>query len=273
MARKNVEYTEYLYVWNITTNLPVTGDAANITLYKSQDGGAAAVTTNACAEVDAVNMKGVYKIVLTAAEMNYNSIAVAGSSTTANVQVNPVFLSTEDIKGDTISLLADTATLKSDTTDILVDTGAIISDVGDVYTDTQQISADTTTIISDVGDVYTDTQQIATDTTTIISDVGDVYTDTQQIISDVSDVKAEVDKVVVKLPASGLISNLNLDDVIDGAKLRTILGLMKARVLNKYLINSPASGDITFYKDDSSTVFARVNVTESGRTKTSYVDL
>jgi len=252
MARKNVEYTEYLYVWNITTNLPVTGDAANITLYKSQDGGAAAATTNACAEVDAVNMKGVYKIVLTAAEMNFNSIAVAGSSTTANVQVNPVFLSTEDIKGDTISLLADTATLKSNTTDILVDTGAIISDVGDVYTDTQQI---------------------ATDTTTIISDVGDVYTDTQQIISDVGDVKTEVDKVVVKLPASGLISNLNLDDVIDGAKLRTILGLMKARVLNKYLINSPASGDITFYKDDSSTFFARVNVTESGRTKTSYVDL
>lgn len=258
MARKNQSYTEYLYAWDIATNLPKTGDAANITVYTAKDGGSSGVSTNSVAEVDATNMPGIYSLLLTAAEMNGNSIAVAGTSVTAQVQVNPAFISTEDIKTDTLQLITDVGSVQTDTTQIISDVAAVKADTTQLLIDTTAIEADTTQLITDVGNVQTDTTQILADLA-VVDTVVDL-------------IKIDTSAIVAKLPA-GTISDLDLDDVVDGAKLRTIFGLMKARVLNRYLVNNPNTGDITFYQNDGVTFFARVNVTDVGRTLTSFVDL
>jgi hypothetical protein len=249
MSRKNQAYTEYIYVWDIATNLPKTGDAANITIYTAKDGGSSAVSTNSVAEVDATNMPGVYSLALTAAEMNGDSIAVAGVSSTAQVHVNSAFISTEDIKADTLQLITDVASVQTDTTQIISDVGSVQTGIGNI---TDNVA--NKTIIAEA------LKEIDVNAITAVS--GSIY----------SDIKTDTAAVVAKLPA-GIISDMSLNDVVDGAKVRTIFGLMKARVLNKYNINNPASGDITFFQNDDVTFFARVTVTSSGRTKTSFVDL
>lgn len=74
--------------WNVSTNLPVTGDSANHTLYWIKDGTLAAVT-NAPAEVSGAVFPGAYKIVLTAAEMTCWQGKLGGKSSTSNVQIMP----------------------------------------------------------------------------------------------------------------------------------------------------------------------------------------
>jgi hypothetical protein len=46
-------------------------------------------------EVDATNLKGIYKLALTASEMNHNYVTVGGISATANVAIIPVSIATE----------------------------------------------------------------------------------------------------------------------------------------------------------------------------------
>src|SRR6516225_5056289 len=81
----------YLLAVNTATNTPKTGDAANITANISKDGGRNAPTATANpTEIGG----GVYWQPLSQAETNCNEFAVAWASTTANVQIDPVFVST-----------------------------------------------------------------------------------------------------------------------------------------------------------------------------------
>lgn len=64
----------------------VTGDAANISASVIQDGTRSAAA-NAVAEVDATNAPGRYRLLLTQAETNYDSVDVAAISATSGVQV------------------------------------------------------------------------------------------------------------------------------------------------------------------------------------------
>src|ERR1035437_9737678 len=77
-----------VFAFDSTTNLPKTGDAANITAYESLDWGAVTVLGDTSAtEMDATNAKGYYLFDLTQAETNGNTIAFSAKTTTANIVV------------------------------------------------------------------------------------------------------------------------------------------------------------------------------------------
>jgi hypothetical protein len=58
-----------VYAFNPSTGAPVTGDAANMTMYISKDGAAAvALGTPTPTEIDATHMPGWYKVTLAQAE-------------------------------------------------------------------------------------------------------------------------------------------------------------------------------------------------------------
>jgi hypothetical protein len=94
MPLKGVALTVQYVAWDTGANAGKTGDAANHTLRLIKDG-AAASPANSPSEVDAANCPGVYKLALTAAEMNYGVITLAGKSSTSGVVIVPVTLTTE----------------------------------------------------------------------------------------------------------------------------------------------------------------------------------
>lgn len=75
-----------VYVFDSTTNLPKTGDAANLTAYRSLDGGSVTVLSDtSAAEMDSTNAKGYYLFTLTQAETNGDTILFTCKSSTANM--------------------------------------------------------------------------------------------------------------------------------------------------------------------------------------------
>jgi hypothetical protein len=88
------QYVLHFYAYD-STGAPKTGDASNITVRISKDGGALTATTNTPAEVDATNAPGVYRITLTATEMDANSILVVPKSSTSGVTCTAVNIITE----------------------------------------------------------------------------------------------------------------------------------------------------------------------------------
>lgn len=94
MALKNVTLTVEFMAWDTANSAGKTGDSGNFTLKVIKDGTSGAAT-NAAAEIDATNCPGLYKIVLTATEMNGNCICLHGKSSTANVVIIPVQITTD----------------------------------------------------------------------------------------------------------------------------------------------------------------------------------
>jgi hypothetical protein len=77
-----------VFAFDSTTNLPKTGDAANITAYVSKDFGAVTVLGDTTAtEADATNAKGYYIFDLTQAETNGDTLTFSAKSSTANIVV------------------------------------------------------------------------------------------------------------------------------------------------------------------------------------------
>lgn len=107
MPIKNQSIIINFVVWDTSANTGKTGDTSNLTLKLIQDGTAAS-PTNSPSEVDAIYAPGIYKITLTAGEMNYNSVTLAGISSTANCVVLPVNMVTD--RGNILSILEDTGT-------------------------------------------------------------------------------------------------------------------------------------------------------------------
>lgn len=94
MAIKNQQITVTYIAWDTYLNQPKTGDVGNHTLRVIKDGTAAA-PTNSASEVDSTNAPGVYKLTLSAAEMNYDTVVLAGKSSTAGVAIMPLTMITE----------------------------------------------------------------------------------------------------------------------------------------------------------------------------------
>src|SRR6516162_1890321 len=94
MAIRGVSITLQYLAFNVSTGAYVTGDVANHTLRWIKDGVSAA-PTNAAAEVDATNAPGAYKVTLVAAEMTCDTGMLHGKSSTANVIIIPVQVTTE----------------------------------------------------------------------------------------------------------------------------------------------------------------------------------
>lgn len=77
-----------VFAFDSTTNLPKTGDAANIAAYIAKDFGAVTQLGDTSAtEMDATNAKGFYLFDGTQAETNADMILVSGKSSTANIVV------------------------------------------------------------------------------------------------------------------------------------------------------------------------------------------
>jgi hypothetical protein len=95
MAIKNKALTILYTAWDIENNNGKTGDNDNHTLKIIKDG-TACIPTNTPTEVDAVNCPGIYKLLVTADEMNADSVSLCGKSSTTNVFIIPVQLTPED---------------------------------------------------------------------------------------------------------------------------------------------------------------------------------
>jgi len=77
-----------VFAFDSTTNLPKSGDAANITAYRSLDDGTVTVLGDTSAtEMDSTNAKGYYVFDLTQAETNGDKILFSGKSSTSNIVV------------------------------------------------------------------------------------------------------------------------------------------------------------------------------------------
>jgi hypothetical protein len=92
---KNVAGSIILTAYDFTTGALKSGDAANITGYVSIDGGATTVLgTSTPSEQNATNDKGGYKFTLAAGETNGDTLRYSGKSSTANVQVVAITVTT-----------------------------------------------------------------------------------------------------------------------------------------------------------------------------------
>jgi len=92
---KNQSYVANFLAWDTSANAPKTGDSGNFTMRLIQDGATPATPSNSVSEPDSTNCPGVYELVLTAGEMNYNSITLCGKSSTADVVIYPLIMHTE----------------------------------------------------------------------------------------------------------------------------------------------------------------------------------
>lgn len=85
---KNVAAKFIVFAFDATTNVPKTGDAANITAYVSKDYGTVTVLADTSAtEMDATNAPGYYLFDAAQGETNGDILLVSGKSATANIKV------------------------------------------------------------------------------------------------------------------------------------------------------------------------------------------
>lgn len=83
---KNTATTLIVYCWDATTGLPKTGDAANLTAYRTLDFGTVTVLGDtSAAELDSTNAKGFYKFDLTSGETNGDYNLYTCKSSTSNI--------------------------------------------------------------------------------------------------------------------------------------------------------------------------------------------
>ena len=111
---KGIAYIGLVTIWDDANNVPRTGETAlTLTMKVAQDSTDAGAT-NAPAEIDAVNLPGVYSLSVTAAEGTGNAVSIFGGSSTADTTVLPTELSTFTRVGSCLQLDAwDNWTLDS----------------------------------------------------------------------------------------------------------------------------------------------------------------
>lgn len=109
MPKRNSTYYATIYAIDVTTGEGKTGDAANISLFVSLDGGAPQPVTNTVVELSPVNAPGSYQVLLTASEMNAESIELTGYSSTPGINIYPKSFTTvmnanlTEVNGELIS--------------------------------------------------------------------------------------------------------------------------------------------------------------------------
>lgn len=85
---KNVASTFIVFAFDATTNVPKTGDAANLTAYVKIDAGSVTVLGDTSAtELDATTAPGYYVFDAAQAETNGDRLLVTGKSATSNIKV------------------------------------------------------------------------------------------------------------------------------------------------------------------------------------------
>lgn len=117
---KNVASQKVIFfAFDSTTNLPKTGDGANITPYVSKDYGTVTVLgTTTATELDSTNAKGYYSCVLTQAETNADTLMFTAKSSTANIVVigSPAVVMTNPVSFTSLTTAAIVTGVWTDTT-------------------------------------------------------------------------------------------------------------------------------------------------------------
>lgn len=94
-----------LYAFDSATNLPKTGDAANITAYVSKDNGTFTILADTSAtEFDATNAKGIYWFDLAQAETNADQLNFSAKSSTSGIVVIPRLIQTVPVNFTTLAI-------------------------------------------------------------------------------------------------------------------------------------------------------------------------
>lgn len=111
--RKNVaSQFVYFQVWNTSAAplVPRTGDAGNLSMFVALNGANEAASANSAAEVDATNLPGVYRLQLSQAESNADSVIVGGTSSTSDTSVDPIQVHTtiDTVDGLTLASFRET---------------------------------------------------------------------------------------------------------------------------------------------------------------------
>ena len=136
-----------VYAEDVTTLLPKTGDAANITAWIWQDyiSGAVVADTNPT-ELDATNAPGVYVFDVTQADTNGDIISLIAKSVTSNIQLKPVIIQTvpeefSDEKLATSAQLDNIANTGAAINKVVSSGNLVVGDEGITdYTDTQALN-------------------------------------------------------------------------------------------------------------------------------------
>ena len=96
-----------VYAYDTSADTPKTGDAANITIQISKDGGACAASNDTNpTELDSADAKGIYIFDLLQAESNCDLFIGSPVSSTGNIVIEPVIVYTTDIVTDVGTALA-----------------------------------------------------------------------------------------------------------------------------------------------------------------------
>jgi len=167
MAIKGVALTVVYYAWDAANNTFLTGDVANHTMRVVTDGTATAAD-NAPAEVE----NGAYKLLVSAAEMGGDFITVEGSSSTADIEIIPVSVATEQ------GVLATVAKTGADSDTLETLSGQV--DGASTHTAANVWTAGTRTLTSYgtlVADVAAAVWEIATSGLTTVGSIGKLLVD------------------------------------------------------------------------------------------------
>lgn len=160
---KNVASQKLIvYAFDSTTNLPKTGDAANLTAYVSKDYGTVTVLGDTSAtEMDSTNGKGYYLFDLTQGETNGDCLMFSCKSSTSNIVVIavPAVVFTVPPYFSTLGIASDGDLVKVNTLD------GHTAQTGDVYARVgapagASVSADIAAVKSQTAAIETDTQDI-----------------------------------------------------------------------------------------------------------------
>lgn len=250
---KNVASQFIVFAFDATTNVPKTGDAANITAYVAIDAGAVTVLGDTSAtEFDATNAPGYYWFTAAQAETNGDRLMVTAKSATANIKVlgAPAVIYTRPTTGwlaptvaaRTLDVSAggeagmDWANIGSPTTSVAL-TGTTIAV-------TQKVDVDTikTNPVVNAGTVTFPTTATLASTTNItagtITTVGTLTTYTGNT-PQTGDSFARIGAAGVSLTAVGLTGTQTFNNT--GTWTGNVVGTVST--LTTYTGNTPQTGD------------------------------
>lgn len=94
-----------VYAHDTISDQPKIGDAGNITVQISKDGGATAASTNSVAELDSTDAPGIYMLSLIQAETNADLMVISAISSTAGIQLVPIMIFTKVVTADIVSAI------------------------------------------------------------------------------------------------------------------------------------------------------------------------
>jgi len=154
-----IDWTLYV-IETADSGKPKTGDAANITLYRTLDGGTTTLIVGTVVEEDAANAKGLYRVPLTAAETNGDHAVYSGKSSTGDIEVIPRVIDPE--KSLTVDNNAEPASVPAANATIAAKIGFIYA-----YLRNKKTTTDTTeTLRNDADSADIASATLADDSTT-----------------------------------------------------------------------------------------------------------